>query len=259
MTVNARANLVTRKILGKDSLVDKILQEPESPEAELFAQARRINSNYLKRQYLEASLLASADLDKISELLEMPLPVIVMYRDMFYNVLGLDKLSKMELLQLPDKGEGLLKMWALTQGLPFIEWRLGGKIVVSPIEGLQDLFTTCIYKSKEAMFNPNTSEASKESTKYIKLAMDLARLLKVWVMDSAAAKKDIELALMEVVPEFKGLDSLEKALEDDHKKMEKELNKQSSNENDNGVAEVDGMSEIGSFSLDDLMKSNNDE
>jgi hypothetical protein len=115
----------------------------------------------------------------------------------------------MELLDVSDRAEAALKLWALSQGLTFIAWRMGRQVQVSPVEGLQDLFTTCIYKAKEAIFSGNVSEASKESTKWVKLSMDIARLLKIWVMDSAAAKKDIELALQEVVPDFEGLDSLD--------------------------------------------------
>lgn len=207
--VNARAILIRKKDLGKDKLADAIIKDEECPEAQLYAQAKRINESPLKKGYVESALLTSDDLDIISDLLEIPLPVVTMYRDVFYEVTGLDKLSKMELLDCRDKNEGLLKLWALSQGLPFIAWRLGKQVNISPVEGLQDLFTTCIYKAKEAMFNGNVSESSKESTKWTKLAMDIARLLKLWVLDSAAAKKDIELALQEVVPEFKGLDSLD--------------------------------------------------
>jgi hypothetical protein len=244
MTVNARYLLVYRKTLGADAVVDKILNEPESAEGKLFTQAKALFTNKLKKQYVEASLLASKDLTQISELLDLPLDLITMYRDFFYDVTNLDKLSKLDLLNVSDKGEGLLKLWAVSQGLPFIEWRLGGKVTVSPVEGLQDLFTTCIYKSKEAMFNPNTSDASKESTKYIKLAMDLARLLKVWVLDSAAAKKDIELALMEVVPDFKGLESLGNDMDTEDNTDKPDV--------ENGLVEIDVNSVIPTFGLGDL-------
>lgn len=254
MAVNARAILITKKILGTDTLVDKILQDPESAEAKLFVKARHLFNNHLKKQYIEASLLASQNLDEISKLLELAPELVIMYRDIYYDVTYLDRLSKLELLNVSDKGEGLLKLWAVSQGLPFIQWRLGGKVIVSPIEGLQDLFTTCIYKSKEAMFNPNTSEASKESTKYIKLAMDLARLLKVWVLDSAAAKHDIEIALREVMPEFEGLDALEAEME-----VEEEARKRKKNKSLDLAIEPEISSlEIESFSLDDLMKENDD-
>lgn len=207
--VNARAIHIRKRTLGADPLVDKILKDENGPEALLYAQAKRINESPLKKGYVESSLLTSDDLPVISELLEIPLPVIIMYRDVYYEVTGLDKLSKMELLDCRDKNEANLKVWALSQGLQFIAWRMGKQINISPVDGLQDLFTTCIYKAKEAMFNGNISEASKESTKWTKLSMDIARLLKLWVLDSAAAKKDIELALQEVIPDFQGLDSLD--------------------------------------------------
>lgn len=208
MNPNARAILINGKKTGQDELVDKVLADLSSPEGKLYVEAKRIFASKIKRNYLEACLLCSGDLGQISTLLEMELETVTMYRDIYYNVTDLDKLSKLELLDVDDKDESTLKLWAFSQGLTFISWRLGNIVAVSPVEGLKDLFTTCIYKSKEAMFNGNISEASKESTKYIKLAMDLARLLKVWVMDSDGAKKDLELALKEVCPNFEGLDSL---------------------------------------------------
>lgn len=220
MSPHARAILLNKKALGSDTLVDSILNGAESAEAILYAKAKQIHGHQLKRNYLEASLLASKDLAKISELLEIPLDIVTMYRDIFYNVTEFDKLSRLDLMNVSDPAERSLKMWSLSQGLDFISWRIGNQINISPVEGLQDLFTTCIFKSKEAMFNGNTSEASKESTKYIKLAMDLARLIKVWVLDSAAAKHDIEIALRTVSPTFKGLDSLDAEISKLDKKLE---------------------------------------
>jgi hypothetical protein len=209
MPVNARGILLRKKTLGQDPLVDKILKDETCAEAILYAAAKKINESPLKKGYVESSLLTSGDLQKISDLIEIPLDVLTMYRDVFYEVTGLDKLSKMELLNCHDKNEGLLKLWALSQGLDFIAWRLGKEVNISPIDGLQNLFTTCHYKAKEAMFNGNVSEASKESTKWVKLSLDIARLLKLWVLDNAAARKDLEIALSEVVPDFEGLDSLD--------------------------------------------------
>lgn len=242
MTVNARAILVRRKTLGSDPLVDKILTEASSAEALLFAKAQQIYNNNLKKTYVEASLLASKDLEKIALLLEIPLEIITIYRDLFYDVTDLDKLSRLDLLDVEGHEEKTLKTWALSQGLDFISWRIGNQVAISPVEGLQDLFTTCIYKSKEAMFNGNTSEASKESTKYIKLAMDLARLIKVWVLDSAAAKHDIEIALRTVMPTFKGLDSLDEEID----KLDKGTD----------PAQLDTAAEIPEMSIDDLLAHN---
>ena len=67
---------------------------------------------------------------------------------------------------------------------------------------------TIAYLSKEAIYASSTSEQSKESVKWTKLSMDLARIIKSWVMDSSEAKRDLEIAIANVVPEFAGLDSL---------------------------------------------------
>ena len=129
--------------------------------------------------------------------------------------MGWDRLSKIEHIDRVKKegrdwttNEALMKMWTLTQGLDFLAWRLGKRVSISPVEGLVDLFSTCMFKSKEAMFNPSVSDTSRESTKWVKLSTDIARLLKLWVMDSSAARRDLEIAIREVVPEFGSLDAL---------------------------------------------------
>jgi hypothetical protein len=209
MRVNFREILIRKATTGVDQLVDIILSTEDSPQKALYAKAKEINVSNLKRGYVEASLLCSTDFDKISELLEIPIPVLEMYLDVFYNIQDFDKLSKLELLEVKDRQESLLKIWAVSQGLDFIAWRLGHKVTISPTDGLVDLFTTCMYKSKEAMFAGNAAEESKEATKWVKLSLDIARLIKLWIMDSGAAKKDIELALQEVIPDFEGFDALD--------------------------------------------------
>jgi uncharacterized protein (UPF0147 family) len=210
MALDDKSILIELKSLGADLLVDKIIQDPTCPEAISYSKAKRILNSPLKKMYVEASFLASENLEEISDVLEIPVEVLESYRTLIYDVKGLDKLSKMELLNGPNKEENNLKLWATSVGLDFLKWRLGKQVNISPVDGLQDLYTMCVFKSKEALFNGNISDASKESTKYIKLSMDIARLIKVWVLDSAAAKKDIELALMEVVPEFGGYSDLDR-------------------------------------------------
>jgi hypothetical protein len=235
---------------GVDSIVDAILASDTSPEFLLYSKARSISLSPTKKGYLEASLLCDKDLAKIANLLEMPIEVVTMYRDIFYNVSEYDKLSKLDLIaNTSDVGEKSMKTWALSQGLNFVSWRLGNLVNISPVEGLQEMFTTCIFKSKEALFSGNISEASKESTKWVKLSMDLARLIKVWVMDSAAAKKDLEMALLEVIPNFQGLDSLDGLIEKATRKDEP------------GAAELRGVPELitdqtdlSEQSLEDLLK-----
>ena len=207
MTVDARARLVKSKSSGVDLLVDKILTEG-SPESSNYSKAVKLNKSVLKRSYLESCLLASQDIGRISELLEIPEDLIVLYKDVFFDVWELDKLSKLELIDCNDKNEGLMKLWALHQGLDFIAWRLGNPVNINPTQGLQDLFSTCIMKSKEAMFSGNATAESAEATKWVKLSMDIARLLRNWVMDSEGARRDIELALKETNPDFEGFDTL---------------------------------------------------
>lgn len=208
MSIDAKNLLVLSKTLGVDPLVDRILSTEDNIEKSLYAQALALRDRPLKKMYVESCLLASSDAEKIGTILELSPEVVAMYAAMFYDTVNLDKLSKMELLQVEDQQERLLKLWALNQGLDFLAWRLGKAVQINPIEGLKDLFSTSMYKAKEAMFSGNETEASKEAVKWTKMSMDLARLLKAYTMDGDQARKDIELALSEVVPEFPGFDTL---------------------------------------------------
>lgn len=209
--VHARYLLIKSKTAGVDPLVDRILSDKDEDKETraLYLKARAIYLSDTKRCYVEACMIASKDLAKIYDIIEVPIDVLSMYRDMFFNVIACDKLSLLELIEQTENPEEKgMKVWALSQGLDFIAWRLGKAIVVNPVEGLQEMFTLCTFKSKEALFSGNASEGSKEATKWAKLSMDLARIIKAWVMDTGAAKKDIELALMSISPDFKGFDSL---------------------------------------------------
>jgi hypothetical protein len=206
---NLRARLLRNEKTGEDSKVDEVLANPEGPLAVLLKKAEALNKNKLKKGYIESSLICSNNFQDIADIIELPVELIDVYAAFYFDVVEADRLSKIDHIEgLNDKNEALLKMWALSHGLEFIKWRLGYRITISPVEGLHDLFSTCIYKSKEAMFNPSSTEASKESTKWAKLSTDIGRLLKLWVLDSGAAKKDLEIAIREVVPDFDGLDSL---------------------------------------------------
>jgi len=207
--------LVTNKTLGLDIRVDEIINNPGGDLALLYSKAEGLFKSKLKKSYIESALLHTYDSKAVSELLETPVEIVEVYMEFFFDVAGWDRLSKIEHIDKVKKegrdwttNEALMKMWTLTQGLDFLAWRLGKKVSISPVEGLVDLFSTCMFKSKEAMFNPSVSDTSKESTKWVKLSTDIARLLKLWVMDSSAAKKDLEIAIREVVPEFGSLDAI---------------------------------------------------
>ena len=208
---NQRAILLRKRMKDKDELVDKILENPAGPEALLFKKAQEMNDNNTKKKYIEACLIACGDYQRIADLFELPVALVEIYAKVYYDVADADKLTKIELLdKARNQDELVLKTWALHQGIDFIAWRLGKKtqVDINPVDGLTDLFNSCIYKSKEALFNTNASSASIESTKWTKLAVEIARILKAWVMDSTSAQKEIGLDLQGIIPEFKSLDEL---------------------------------------------------
>jgi hypothetical protein len=213
--VHARHILIKQKSTGVDALVDIILSgKPEDKEIkELYEKAKTIFLSPIKKSYVEACLMASKDLEKIQALIETPIPLLQMYRDVFFDVESLDKLSLMEVIEsAADSSEKGMKIWALSQGLDFVAWRLGRAVNINPVDGLQELFTLAVFKSKEALFSGNASETSKAAANWTKLSMDLARILKAWVSDSDAARSDIELALKSINPEFAGFDSIEQSV-----------------------------------------------
>ena len=218
--IDARHLLVKKRTLGVDPLADAVIAclnrplvdgalGPKPQELELYEKALDISRSDVKRGYVEACMVASQDLKPISDMLGIPLDVLSTYRKFFFDVEGFDKLSMLEVVdKTRDLSERGTKTWALTQGLDFLAWRLGKTVSVNPVSGLQELFTLCMYKSKEALFSGNASESSKEATKWTKMSMDMARLLKVWVMDGDAAKRDIELAIAQVDPTFESFSTL---------------------------------------------------
>lgn len=210
--VHARYNLIKHKALGQDELVDSILStsEDNKPVQILYSRAKQIYTSPVKKNYVEACLLAERDLTKISDIVGVPIATLSIYRSIFFDVEGFDKLSLLELVDsVEDDSEKAMKLWALSQGLDFIAWRLGKQVNINPVEGLQEIFTLCVFKSKEAMFSGNAAESSKEATKWVKLSTDIARLLKMWVLDGSAARTEIELALASISPDFKSLADLD--------------------------------------------------
>ena len=164
--------------------------------------------------YVESRLLATNDLAVISKFLELDVALLEMFRSLYFDVAGFTKLQRMAYLDgLKDVGERNMKSWALTQGVRFLEWRFGNDVKISPGEGLTAIFADCYYKSKEAFFNGNSSEASKEAAKWTKQTVEVARLLKSWVTDADAAMADINIAMEEYMGEdikLPTIDDLEK-------------------------------------------------
>lgn len=211
LEINEKARLIRNNITGRHAGVDEIIVHPNGELGKKFTRALVSWENRLRRSYIESARMASSDLEHISRTIEIPVDQLEVYYEYFFDIEGWDRLDKIEHIERigeKHKTEALLKMWTMTQGLDFLAWRLGKKVNISPVEGLIDLFSTCIFKSKEAMFNGSGTEAGNESIKWTKQSTDIGRLLKMWVMDSAAAKKDLEIAIREIVPEFGSIDEI---------------------------------------------------
>lgn len=201
--------LIRKQHTGESELADKILLEPDSPEAKGWDDCLDIWFDRIKKGYIESALLTGESDTTIAEVFEMPVEVISLYKRTCFNT---EKLTRLDKISLLDKEENkdvlIMKMWAMAGGLDFIRWRMGHKVEINPLTGLVELFTMCYNKGKEAIFNPNVAQASIESTKWVKLSMDIARLLKLWTTDNDQARKDLEVAIKSVVPNFKSIDDI---------------------------------------------------
>lgn len=213
---HSRHLLVKNLTKGVDPMVDAVFATKEdgseSDAARNYELAKVIFLSGIKKNYTDAALMATSDTDEIAKLLDIPKDIIDAYKFFFFDVSGMNKLSKLELLETYDEHGKDLLLWAMASGTRFLQWRLGESVSINPIEGLKDMFSMSVYKSKEAAFSSNSSTNSIEAVKWTKLAMDLARLLKMYLLDTGAAKKDIELALGQVSANFgsfAGLDDLE--------------------------------------------------
>lgn len=210
-----RAKLLKTGTREVDPLVDHLLQNPLSDEVKLSIDT--INKDKIQRMYVESCLLATANLGEISEVLEIPESILMLYRDIYYDVCNMTKLQKLSIISSSrDASEQQMKMWALSQGMEFIKWRIGKKIAISPVDGLSALFSDAFYKSKEAFFNPNSSVSSREALRWAKQSVDIAKLLKTWVADSEEAMKDIELALEKYIGDDIQFPTLDQLIEENN-------------------------------------------
>lgn len=201
--------LLKKGTAGQDEIVDLLLNEPSG----FLPAVEEIYSDKIQRSAVEAALLSTPDVEVISAVLEVPAAVLMLFRDLCFNIEGLSKLQRMSYIgKLRDKEEQKMKIWAITQGPSFLKWRFGGDVTISPVDGLQSIFSDAYYKSKEAFFSGNDSEASKEAAKWAKIAMDAGKQLKAWVSDADHAMQDINLALEQISGDdiqFKTIDDLE--------------------------------------------------
>lgn len=212
---NYREILLRKEQAGEDEMVDDILSNPEGENGLLFQRVRPLNENDLKRHYIEACLLASSNYKEIGRILDISEELIEFYSKIYYITDDMDRLDKLQMANVRNKEESTLKLWGLTEGLPFLAWRLGKRTdITPPLDGLKQLFDTCLFKAKEAFFNSSESKAAQESTKWVKLSMDVARLLKAWSTDGNEAQKELEIRVKEVIATFPSVDTFKDLFED---------------------------------------------
>ena len=168
--------LMCRSVKGVDDLVDAILDGHVDPS--VLKECRDIYEDRVTRLYVEASLLATEDYDSISEVLELDKHVLMVYHDIYYDIQGLTRVAKAtHLSKLEDGDERVLKQWSMTNGLEFIRWRMGLSINISTLASIASLQADAYYRSKEAFFNSNTTDASAEGLKWSRQAVVLTKLL----------------------------------------------------------------------------------
>lgn len=189
-------SLIQSRKTGQDAYADLVLSDPEN---RLVKDSAVLFEDDTYRKYIEACILASDDLPEIAALLGLDLDTLEFYSKVYYDAVGLTVLQKVKLAQsCLDIEEKALKMWAVSQGLKFLAWRLGFKVEISPVEGVKSLYADSFFKAKEAFFSSGTSKSSQEALRWAKMAMDGAKVLKSWVTDMDAANEEIRLALKEV-------------------------------------------------------------
>lgn len=199
--------LMIRRVAGKDSMVDSVLND--CVDSRIIKEAKDIFLDKIVRIYVEAGLLASEDFDALSEILEIDKYVLMFYHDIYYDVHSLSRIHKVNhLAGIEDEDERNLKQWAMTNGIGFIKWRLGVGHKLSLQESLIDLQSDAYFRSKEAFFNSNTAEASQEGLKWSRQATTLAKLLSDISVDEDDAKAEFELALNKITEDDLELPSI---------------------------------------------------
>ena len=204
--------LIKEGITGVDETADICLT---SPEHYYVSSSRMLFEDPTYRKLIESALLASDDVHAIATLFGIEKELVEFYSSVYYNVTGLTPLQKVRLVEIcDDPQEKTMKLWAVSQGLSFLAWRLGVKVDISPVEGMRSLYADSFFRAKEAFFNANSTQASREALKWAKQASESAKILKSWVSDTDAAKKDLEMALAEVTEDTVNFGNIEKLLSD---------------------------------------------
>lgn len=184
-----------RKIYGKDSLVDAILEG--LVDSRTLMECKGIYEDKVTKSYVEASLLATEDFEDISNTLELDKFTLMLYHDIYYSVHDFSLVHKTQHLStIEDPADRNLKQWSLTNGMDFLKWRLGLTTKQSMVDSIKHLHADAFFRSKEAFFNSNTTGASSEGLKWSRQVISLTRLLMDMESgDSESAEDDLILEL----------------------------------------------------------------
>lgn len=163
----------------------------------------------LSQTLLECALLTEETNEKIADILGRSVSSIEEARKEF-EPSRYGRLEKLQYItEIEDKTEKVYKMWTLSNGLKFIEWKLGLIPNIDPVASLQQLFTDTLMKSRESIFLSGDSDTAREAVKWTGLALQLGKLLKSWVVDGDQATLELKLALTgSILGDLPGLDDL---------------------------------------------------
>tara|TARA_R110002073_G_scaffold56785_2_gene144234 strand:+ start:289 stop:933 length:645 start_codon:yes stop_codon:yes gene_type:complete len=204
--------LMCRNVRNKDTLVDAILDG--YVDSESLLEARLIYEDKVVKAYVESCLLATEDFTAISDLLEIPKPVLMLYHDIYYDVHGLSKVYKVEhIANIDDECERIRKQWAFSQGLDYITWRMGQSGKLSVTETIQNLHSDAYYKAKEAFFSDSTSSIGQEGLKWHRQTVLLAKMLTELEVETDDVAATFELALKKISEKTINMPSIDDLLE----------------------------------------------
>lgn len=196
-----------RNLKGRDSLVDAIIDG--YVDAEVLVEAKLIYEDKVVKAYVESCLLATEDFTAISDLLEIPVPVLTLYHDVYYDVHSLSRIHKVEhIASIDDINERTRKQWAFSQGLEYVAWRMGHTSKLSVSESIQELHSDAHYKAKEAFFSDSTSAVGQEGLKWHKQAVTLAKMLTELEVETDDVAAAFELALTRITEDNMNMPSI---------------------------------------------------
>ncbi len=159
-----------------DPIVEAILDG--KVDSDLLDECKEIYEDKIIKIYVEASLLATTDYQAISNALEISEDALKLYHDVYYDVHSLSRVKKVRhLADIKDEDELSLKKWSLSSGMEFVQWRLGLSSSNNMMSNLVQLQADAYFRSREAFFNGNNTDAAAEGLKWSRQAAHLTKLI----------------------------------------------------------------------------------